>query len=65
MKKLKYESSSRHSRQFLTWKKTLITQILDIKNDNGYFLLFSGLLAKILTKWSPCGIQGMEIHLWA
>ena len=29
------------------------------------FLLFSGLLAKILTEWSQCGIQGIKIHLWA
>ena len=30
-----------------------------------YFILFSGWLAKSLTKWSPWCIQGMEIHLWA
>ena len=59
MKKLKYESSWRHSRQFLTLK--IINRGIRLKNNN----LFSGLLAKILTKWSPCGIQGMEIHLGA
>ena len=39
--------------------------MLGEKNNTIYFLSFSGLLAKVLIKWLPCGIQGMEIHLWA